>query len=127
MKEGQEGQTELNKKVQSTKLMVLLMFKKFTGYIESMLESKNFMQLRNIVVVLSRMIEIYPETKSNATRIIAAFKKNFDEKDIGTGNSLDYQAKSYRIALTNNRNGLPFVDLKSIKSKLIFFRIERKS
>lgn len=71
------------------------------------------MQLRNIVVVLSRMIDIYPNTKSCASRVIGAFKKNFDEKDLGTGSSLDYQAKSYRIALTNKKNELPSVDVKS--------------
>lgn len=107
------GDKDEAKKIQNVKLIVLLMFNKFTGCIEAMLGSKNFMQLRNIVVVLSRMMDIYPNTKASASRIISAFKSNFDEKDIGQGSSLDYQAKSYRIALMNKKNELPSIDIKS--------------
>ena len=104
-------------KIQKIRVVVLMLFNNFTGEIESVLSSKNFMQLRNIVIILSRIIDLYPNTKSSASRILEAFKKRFEENP-DHKNSLHYQVKSYKVALMNKKSSLPSIDLKSKLSKI---------
>ena len=104
------------------KLIVLLMFNKFTGKIENLLTSKNFIQLRNTVIILSRLIKVYPNTKASSSRIVEAFKKKFDKDQVK--GSLHTQAQSYKVALINKKSDLPSIDVKS-NPKIDPFRITR--
>lgn len=103
-----------NKEAFKVRSMVVNMFKKFCGKVILLLKSNNFIQVRNISIILNRIKNVFPDTKENLDKVLDVFEKKFDEKKKNK-DSVDTQANSYKVALKTMRKDLPSVDSNNSK------------
>lgn len=96
------------------KALVLANDDKITARLVELLKCENFILMRNIVIILNRLITVYPATKGGASKILDAFEARFNEEG-NNKSSLYYQATSYKVQLSAQKALLPSTDHKRNK------------
>jgi hypothetical protein len=94
------------------KLVMLVMFKKLAEMLDNFIRDSTYMQVRNIIVVLNRILPVYPNTREFANIIFDSLKKRIPEKEKNEKkSSLDVLAQSYKTSLSSKRSALPDIDI----------------
>lgn len=79
--------------------------------ITPLLDAGNFIESRNIVIIVNHLREVYPSTKEMAETVLLMFEKKFKD-DTAIKDSIDTQIKSYKATLKMKIETLPSIDLK---------------
>lgn len=94
------------------KLVMLVMFKKLAEMLDNFIRDSTYMQVRNIIVVLNRILPVFPNTREFANIIFDSLKKRIPEKEKNEKkSSLDVLAQSYKTSLSSKRSALPDIDI----------------
>jgi hypothetical protein len=97
------------------KLVMLVMFKKLAEMLDNFIRDSTYMQVRNIIVVLNRILPVYPNTREFANIIFESIKKRIPEKEKNEKkSSLDVLAQSYKTSLSSKKLALPDIDINGI-------------